>query len=213
LPLGSVGDVGHRSRDEFRTLHALRIKGFASVDVLTGMTALDSGAVEAHLGDFRAGGHVRFREARSLWQLTPEGRETHTAHLDQDLHEAPTEPLSVHYATFIEQNVAFKELCGLWQLRDGEPNDHSDSGYDAEVIDRLDDLHGRARPIVGGFGSLFERMHPYSGRLDDVLGRLRDGDTQMFTGVMCGSYHDVWMELHEDLIITQRIDRAAEGSF
>jgi hypothetical protein len=30
---------------------------------------------------------------------------------------------------------------------------------------------------------------------------------------MCGSYHDVWMELHEDLIITQRIDRAAEGSF
>ena len=23
----------------------------------------------------------------------------------------------------------------------------------------------------------------------------------MFTGVMCGSYHDVWMELHEDLIL------------
>jgi len=30
---------------------------------------------------------------------------------------------------------------------------------------------------------------------------------------MCGSYHDVWMELHEDLILTLGIDRAAEGSF
>ena len=28
-------------------------------------------------------------------------------------------------------------------------------------------------------------------------------------GVMCGSYHDVWMELHEDLILTQGIDRCS----
>jgi len=39
------------------------------------------------------------------------------------------------------------------------------------------------------------------------------GETNMFTGVMCGSYHDAWMELHEDLILTQGIDRTAEGSF
>jgi hypothetical protein len=39
------------------------------------------------------------------------------------------------------------------------------------------------------------------------------GANNMFTGVMCGSFHDVWMELHEDLILTQGIDRAAEGSF
>jgi hypothetical protein len=35
----------------------------------------------------------------------------------------------------------------------------------------------------------------------------------LFTGVMCGSFHDIWMELHEDLILTQGIDRATEGSF
>ena len=35
----------------------------------------------------------------------------------------------------------------------------------------------------------------------------------LFTGVMCGSYHDVWMELHEDLILTLGVDRAKEGSF
>ena len=30
---------------------------------------------------------------------------------------------------------------------------------------------------------------------------------------MCSSFHDVWMELHEDLIVLQRIDRVEEGSF
>ena len=28
---------------------------------------------------------------------------------------------------------------------------------------------------------------------------------------MCGSYHDVWMELHEDLILTLGVDRAEGG--
>lgn len=205
--------MGHRSKPEFRTLHALRIKGFATVDVLSGMTALDGVAIESHLGEFADGGHVKFREARSLWQLTPEGREVHTIHLEADLEQAPTEPLAVHYSTFLEQNVEFKELCGRWQLRDGEPNDHGDARYDAEVLEQLDDLHTRASPIVGEFGELFERMTPYSVRLDSVLQRLRSGETTMFTGVMCGSYHDVWMELHEDLILTQRLDRVSEGSF
>jgi hypothetical protein len=31
--------------------------------------------------------------------------------------------------------------------------------------------------------------------------------------VMCESFHDIWMELHEDLIVLQRIDRVEEGSF
>jgi hypothetical protein len=39
------------------------------------------------------------------------------------------------------------------------------------------------------------------------------GDIKSFTGVMCGSFHDVWMELHEDLIVLQRVNRVEEGSF
>jgi len=32
-------------------------------------------------------------------------------------------------------------------------------------------------------------------------------------GVMCESYHDIWMKLHEDLIVLQRIDRTEEGGY
>jgi hypothetical protein len=30
---------------------------------------------------------------------------------------------------------------------------------------------------------------------------------------MCSSFHDIWMELHEDLILLQGVERSAEGSY
>jgi hypothetical protein len=74
-------------------------------------------------------------------------------------------------------------------------------------------LDAAAQPIVASLGAALARLSPYGPRLAQTCQRLAAGETNMFTGVMCGSYHDVWMELHEDLILTQGIDRAAEGSF
>lgn len=157
---------------------------------------------------------MQFRENRGLWQLTPDGRQAHADHLAADLEGVDLEAaLAGAYARFIDLNTQFKELCGAWQLRDGEPNDHSDAAYDREVIERLTAMHAEAEPVVGEMGAAIERLGPYLRRLDTVLGRVQQGDTAMFTGVMCGSYHDAWMELHEDLILTQGIDRSAEGSF
>ena len=68
-------------------------------------------------------------------------------------------------------------------------------------------------PVVAALGAALSRLQPYAPRLETVCQRVTGGETNMFTGVMCGSDHDVWMELHEDLILTQGIDRMAEGSF
>ena len=78
---------------------------------------------------------------------------------------------------------------------------------------RLVDLNEEAAPIVAQMGDVLARLAPYGPRLARTCRLVVAGETKMFTGVMCGSYHDVWMELHEDLILTQGIDRAAEGSF
>ncbi len=67
--------------------------------------------------------------------------------------------------------------------------------------------------LLGGTAREQGATPPIAGPLTVVLGRVKQGETNMFTGVMCGSYHDAWMELHEDLILTQGIDRSAEGSF
>lgn len=178
------------------------------------MTGTEESEVDDHLADLLRGELVQFRENRGLWQLTPVGREAHVEWLAADLDGFDAaEALSAHYPGFVEINVAFKELCGAWQLRDGAPNDHSDPDYDREVIDRLADMHVDAHPVVSAMGEQLDRLGRYAMRLESTLELVRSGDINKFTGVMCGSYHDVWMELHEDLILTQGIDRAAEGSF
>ena len=206
--------MSHPSTPSFTTFHALRIKGFATVDTLVDMVGLDAGAVQGHLDAFEAAGQAQFREARSLWQLTPDGRAAHADQLAADLDgiDAPG-ALGAAYERFLVSNAEFKELCNSWQVRNGEPNDHSDSDYDGDVLGRLEALHGGATPIVDEMGAVLARLGLYSSRLQASLARLESGETNMFTGVMCGSYHDVWMELHEDLILTQGIDRSAEGSF
>ena len=82
------------------------------------------------------------------------------------------------------------------------------------MIDRLLVIDDEAQPVVGAVGadgrpSRLVRAAP-GGR---TARKVAAGDHHLFTGVMCGSYHDVWMELHEDLILTLGIDRAKEGSF
>ena len=205
--------MAYRSTPAFRTFHALRIKGFATVDTLAEIAAQPADDVDAHLATLLADGHAQFREARGLWQLTPDGRTAYPELLAADLVGVDLDPLLPSYEAFLTINASFKELCGDWQLRNGEVNDHSDAGYDADVIDRLAALDERAQPIVSSMGDLLDRLAPYAPRLTGTLQRLQAGDTTMFTGVMCGSYHDAWMELHEDLILTQGIDRSSEGSF
>ena len=225
-----------KSDPRFRSFHALRIKGFAKSDVVAeiaaqpladveGQVPFDVVAeiaaqpladVEGHLADLQKQELALFREARALWQLTPAGKEAHKAELAKDITDDARNAISEHYDGFLELNVAFKSLCGDWQLIDGDgskPNDHSDATYDKKVIDRLLSFDAEARPVVTALGAAHERMAPYAPRLGGSLERLLAGETKMFTGVMCNSYHDVWMELHEDLILSLGIDRAAEGSF
>jgi hypothetical protein len=206
--------MGHRSDPLFCTLHSLRIKGFATVDTLVDLTQHPNSVVEAHLGELASRDEAQFREARALWQLTAVGRERHAEQLRSDVAPVlPNATFSATYAQFIRANEQFKELCGAWQLVDGRPNDHSDPEWDAAVLENLAHLHSAVEPLLATFGDAFERMAPYGQRLESVLIRVQDGESNMFTGVMCGSYHDVWMELHEDLILTQGIDRNVEGSF
>lgn len=197
----------------FLTHHALRIKGFARTEMLADMIALEASLVRTTLGGLAERGMAVFREARELWQLTPEGRQAHLSALAEDVAKFDLAALKPHYHSFLGINDSFKTLCGDWQLRNGQPNDHSDDAYDRAVIDRLHRLREAAEPVVTSMASIVPRLRPYVQRLEGAATQVASGAHNMFTGVMCGSFHDIWMELHEDLILTQGIDRSAEGSF
>ena len=56
---------------------------------------------------------------------------------------------------------------------------------------------------------MIERFSAYGPRFAKALARLRAGDLDAFTRPLSGSYHDVWMELHQDLIVTLGMTRTA----
>jgi hypothetical protein len=203
----------HHSSLAFHTLHALRIKGFGSVETLAELIDHPPEAVELHLADLQSREWVLFRENRNLWQLTPEGRAAHLGELAADVPHGAREQLADGYRTFLQLNEAFKVVCNDWQMNGRELNDHQDDEYDEEVLGRLERIHTEVQPVLGQFSLVLARLAPYAPRLDRARERLLAGNLKMLTGVMCNSYHDVWMELHEDLLLTQQIDRAAEGSF
>ncbi len=198
----------------FRTLHALRIKGFATAHTVSEVADVPVEVCTGHLAELKERELANFVEARNLWRLTPAGKEHHLEVLVADIAATGAdEALAVDYHPFMAINERFKELCGEWQLKDGQPNDHTDASYDAAVIAKLVALHNEAEPVVAAMGVAVPRFAPYASRLAQTCQRVVAGETKMFTGVMCGSYHDVWMELHEDLLLTQGINRVEEGSF
>ncbi len=201
----SVGPI-----DEILVLHVLRIRGFATPDGL----AASLGAHPADVLDQMVeSGLVRFIEARTLYGLLPDGKLRQEALLDTYADETLRAALAQPYLDFLVLNDEFKSLCTTWQMRDGEPNDHSDADYDRACVERLERLDADAQPVIAALAAVEPRLARYGPRLTMASTRVALGDTKQFTGVMCESFHDVWMELHEDLIVLQRIDRTHEGSF
>jgi hypothetical protein len=110
-------------------------------------------------------------------------------------------------------NVIIKGLCKEWQLRNGAPNDHGDRAYDSAVVEQLRIADDEADHVLHDMSEALPRLRVYRPRLSAALNRLEHGQVDAFTGVLCGSYHDVWMDLHQDLVITLGVDRRTEGSF
>jgi hypothetical protein len=69
----------------------------------------------------------------------------------------------------------------------------------------------RARPLAE-LGTMSLWFNRYVSRLRAALDRLRAGALDALTKPLSGSYHDVWMELHQDLLLALgRTRSAADG--
>ena len=196
--------------DEALVLHTLRVRGFVTPDGFR--ESLGTHPAEI-LAELVASGQVRHIEKRDMYGLLPPGKERQEALIDSYAGPDVQVGIKAHYARFLELNEVFKQLCTEWQVRGDTQNDHTDASYDADCVDRLTQLCADSHPTIDGFASALPRMARYAPRLDESAAKVAAGETKLFTGVMCGSFHDVWMELHEDLIVLQRINRVEEGSF
>lgn len=200
-------------------LHLLRIKGVAETEALAGPTGLRVGALEVLLAELAASGLVERRNGvLSGWRPTALGVKHDDAWLAAELEEAGSRAgVEEDYRAFLQLNPELLEACTAWQLvtvEDGSPvlNDHRDASYDASVVARLADIDRRAQGVVLSLARHLHRFDRYRHRLGTALGRVQAGDGDWFTRPLLDSYHQVWFELHQDLLLTLGLERSGEDS-
>ncbi|MGI8778152.1 MAG: MarR family transcriptional regulator [Acidimicrobiales bacterium] len=200
-------------RSRLAVLHGLRVKGFAEPPALAELAGLGESQVSGQLDLLSVAGLVAHRQGViGGWHLTPAGRAEHATALAAAMpDEAVTARVRAGYERFVAIDPAVKAVCTAWQIRDldaGVVNDHSDADYDAGVVARLGTIHVDAVGTIDALAAATARFGPYRHRLDAAYGRVRAGDSDALTKPLSGSYHDVWMELHEDLLVTLGLERS-----
>ncbi len=203
----------HQSNPRLLVLHTLRLKGFAADDVVAESVGVDPSAELAALAE---GGLAIKREGRLTgWSLTPDGRATHAKLIADDLDQAGCRAaVEAGYHQFLAVNQSMLGSCTQWQLRTvgGEQvlNDHSDPTHDAAAIAALGEIDDAVQPVCAGLGDVLARFAGYAPRLAAARGKVEAGESDWFTKPLIDSYHTVWFELHEDLLVTLGIERSKE---
>jgi pyruvate,orthophosphate dikinase len=181
--------------DAWARLHEVRLRG---------MSQLPEDEQTAALVD--AGLVVR-RGANTV--ITAEGR---AVHADWARLEAGTEAEGVArsaYQRFAEFDHELKRLTTAWQLAaPSQGNGHTFEQW--KLIDRLTTLDERVAPVLRRLGAAVPRLASYRSRLQDALTRLEEGDRHWFSGITCDSYHTVWWQLHEELLLALGIPRSED---
>ena len=105
-----------------------------------------------------------------------------------------------------ESIVELKSLkLYLWSYRD-EGAFHED--VTNRILDRLTDVHRRAERICADLTAVLPRFGRYGVRLGNALARADAGETAAVADTI-DSYHSVWFQLHEDLLVTLGLPRWA----
>ena len=206
--------MSHPSPLNLLTLHCLRLKGYADVATVAASSGASSEDVTSCLAGLRNRDLVHLPGSGVLgWALTPAGRTEDDRLLGLELELVGARPhIEAAYHRFLVLNSELRAVCTAWQVHGDELNDHTDADYDESVVARLTALHRRARMVCGDLAAQLARFGGYEARLATALDRVRAGDPGWFTQPLIDSYHTVWFELHEDLLSTLGIDRAAEAS-
>ncbi|WP_336204132.1 transcriptional regulator [Nonomuraea sp. LPB2021202275-12-8] len=193
-------------------LHTLRCVGFTSLARVSEAAGLSESDVESELIDLAVAGLVTHVSGDfGGWGLTEAGHAADAERISDELDTAGARAaVTAAFDEFLVLNPELLDLCGAWQLRsvDGVAtlNDHTDSAYDSRVLDRLTDLHRRADAVCADLAAVVLRFERYRMRLTGALIRARSGALDYVTD-STASYHSVWFQLHEDLLVTLGIPR------
>lgn len=178
---------------DLTVLQAVRLKGRVSPADLAQTLDADETAVTDTIRRLAADGLLI--EGATV-RISPHGRARLAEWLAAERLDVDTAALAAAYAEFGPVNTDFKALVTAWQLN-----------HDATVMSRLDDVHRRVVPIIEAVATQLPRLTAYRTKLVAALDKIRAGEMAWLTRPLVDSYHTVWFELHEELILAVGMTR------
>ncbi len=192
---------------ELAVLQGVRLKGRVNRADLAATLGEDPDAVAILIERLSAAGLLA--EGATL-QITRSGSDRLAALLAEERAGIDPAAMAGAYDDFRAVNADFKRLVTDWQLKggpEGSPNTHDDAEYDAAVLARLDDVHARVVPIIRSAAAQLPRLNAYATKLAAALDKVKAGETAWLARPLIDSYHTVWFELHEELIVAVGLTR------
>jgi pyruvate,orthophosphate dikinase len=194
-------------------IRRLGTKGFATTASLAEALLADPATVQPLLDQLVVDGVAA--SVAGAYRLTDAGfeRASELAAVDRDAWGV--EPATAALDAFLELDHRMKQTVTDWQLRpvaggEPQPNDHADEAYDREVLDRLAGLHADADAWIAPLEGQSARLRGYRERLAAAAERAAGGDGRYVASPRVDSFHGIWFELHEDLILLAGRTRADE---
>jgi pyruvate,orthophosphate dikinase len=152
-----------------------------------------------------------------LLRLTGDGKAKGQELIAADARQWGTEQAQAAVEDFHGLDLRMKEAVTAWQLREvgGAQvlNDHSDADYDAKVLAQIAHLHNDAEAWLSSMRGP-SQLGRYLERLIRSIKLVSEGDHRFVASPRVDSYHSIWFELHEELILLAgrtRDEEAAAG--
>jgi pyruvate,orthophosphate dikinase len=209
-PSAAAAEVTGITRDD--ALRLLVVKGYVTPEAMA--TALGSSPEEpsAILDRLTADGLAEL--AAGSFRLTADGKTVGRELIDADAKGWGAGNAAAALDAFLGLDGRMKETVTAWQMREVDGvqtfNDHTDAAYDAAVLARLAALHADAAGWLAPLLRDLPRLATYRERLGRAAALAAAGDGRYVASPRVDSYHSVWFELHEDLILLAGRSRADE---
>jgi len=194
----------------------LAIKGFVTPDAAAAALQTTEEDASGILDQITADGLVQMMG--SMFSLSEDGKAVARELLAEDREMWGADRAEAGLGSFLGLDGRMKVIVTAWQMRevDGAPvlNDHTDPDYDAAVLADLAALHVDADVWLANLSGELPRLGAYKARLSRAAVLIAGGDHNYIASPRLDSYHNVWFELHEDLIVLAgrtREDEVASG--
>lgn len=179
--------------DDFEALHAIRVGG------------LHAGTPD-NADELAARGLIFVSPVGCM--LTEQGQQQHSELLAARRADLDLDAVRALYDRFLAVNQPTKSKCAEWQKL-------ADDDFDARfaLATDLQDILERVSTTIVRTSEHLPRFAGYPPRMEAALEKVLSGESEYLTSPTVESFHNVWMECHEDYLLTLGISREEEGSY